>query len=79
MVSAMSEPATRTAVRPEPPAEQPRPEVPPALARLAAWSWRLLVVGAAVGLVLYLLILLRVVVIPVIVALFLATLLVPLV
>jgi predicted PurR-regulated permease PerM len=79
MVSAMSEPATRTAVRPEPPAEQPRPEVPPSLARLAAWSWRLLVVGAAGGLVLYLLILLRVVVIPVIVALFLATLLVPLV
>jgi putative heme transporter len=75
----MSEPATRTAVRPEPPAEQPRPEVPPSLARLAAWSWRLLVVGAAGGLVLYLLILLRVVVIPVIVALFLATLLVPLV
>jgi putative heme transporter len=79
MVSAMSEPATRTAVRPEPPAEQPRPEVPPSLTRLAAWSWRLLVVGAAGGLVLYLLILLRVVVIPVIVALFLATLLVPLV
>jgi putative heme transporter len=75
----MSERATRTAARPEPPAERPRPEVPPALARLAAWSWRLLVVVAAAGLVLYLLILLRVVVIPVILALFLATLLVPLV
>jgi predicted PurR-regulated permease PerM len=59
--------------------ERQRPEVPPALALLAAWSWRLLVVAAAAGLVLYLLILLKVVVIPVIVALFLATLLVPLV
>ena len=56
-----------------------RPEVPPALRRLAAWSWRLLAVLAAVGLVLYLLILLKVIVVPVIVALFLATLLVPLV
>jgi predicted PurR-regulated permease PerM len=56
-----------------------RPEVPPALRRLAAWSWRLLVVLLAAGLVLYLLILLKVIVIPVIVALFLATLLVPLV
>jgi predicted PurR-regulated permease PerM len=56
-----------------------RPDVPPALAWLAAWSWRLLVVAAAAGLVVYLLILLKVVVIPVIVALFLATLLVPLV
>jgi predicted PurR-regulated permease PerM len=64
----MSEQATRQ-----------RPDVPPPLARLAAWSWRLLVVAAAAGLVLYLLILLKVVVIPVIVALFLATLLVPLV
>jgi predicted PurR-regulated permease PerM len=56
-----------------------RPEVPPALRRLAAWSWRLLVVLAAAGLVLYLFILLKVIVVPVIVALFLATLLVPLV
>jgi putative heme transporter len=56
-----------------------RPDVPPALRRLAAWSWRLLVVLAAVGLVLYLLIELKVIVVPVIVALFLATLLVPLV
>jgi putative heme transporter len=53
--------------------------VPPALARLAAWSWRLLVVLAAAGLLLYLLIVLKVIVVPVIVALFLATLLVPLV
>jgi predicted PurR-regulated permease PerM len=56
-----------------------RPDVPPALRRLAAWSWRLLVVLAAAGLVLYLLILLKVIVVPVILALFLATLLVPLV
>jgi putative heme transporter len=75
----MSERGTRTAAPPEARGERLRPEVPPALARLAAWSWRLLVVGAAAGLVLYLLILLKVVVIPVIVALFLATLLVPLV
>jgi predicted PurR-regulated permease PerM len=75
----MSERATTTAARPEPPGQRPRPEVPPALARLAAWSWRLLVVVAAAGAVLYLLILLKVVVLPVIVALFLATLLVPLV
>jgi predicted PurR-regulated permease PerM len=56
-----------------------RPDVPPALRRLAAWSWRLLVILTAAGLVLYLLILLKVIVVPVIVALFLATLLVPLV
>src|SRR4029453_3697507 len=56
-----------------------RPDVPPALRRLGAWSWRLLVVLTAAGLVLYLLIALKVIVVPVIVALFLATLLVPLV
>jgi predicted PurR-regulated permease PerM len=56
-----------------------RTDVPPVLRRLAAWSWRLLVVLVAAGLVLYLLILLKVIVVPVIVALFLATLLVPLV
>jgi putative heme transporter len=56
-----------------------RPDVPPMLGKLAAWSWRLLVVLAAVGLLLYLLIQLKVIVVPVIVALFLATLLVPLV
>jgi predicted PurR-regulated permease PerM len=49
------------------------------LRKLAAWSWRLLVVLTAAGLVLYLLIVLKVIVVPVIVALFLATLLVPLV
>jgi putative heme transporter len=73
--------------RPEPeqapeqaPEQEPeRPDVPPMLRKLAAWSWRLLVVLTAAGLVLYLLILLKVIVVPVIVALFLATLLVPLV
>jgi putative heme transporter len=85
----MSDQATRTDAklprpddpppRPDPPPDRGRPEVPPALARLAAWSWRLLVVLTAAGLVIYLLILLKVIVVPVIVALFLATLLVPLV
>src|SRR4029453_11090588 len=59
--------------------DQTRPEVPPALQKLAAWSWRLLVGLGAAGLVLSLLILLKVIVVPVIVAVFLATLLVPLV
>src|SRR4029453_2750226 len=53
------------------------PEVPPALRRLAPWSWRLLVVLLAAGLVLYLLILLQGILVPVMVALFLATPLVP--
>jgi putative heme transporter len=84
----MSEQVTRAAAQPgpdgrrppeEPPEDDRRPEVPPTLRRLAAWSWRLLVVLTAAGLVLYLLILLKVIVVPVIVALFLATLLVPLV
>jgi putative heme transporter len=65
--------------RPDPAPDRARPDVPPALRKLAAWSWRLLVVLATAGLVLYLLILLKVIVVPVIVALFLATLLVPLV
>jgi putative heme transporter len=56
-----------------------RADVPPMLRKLAAWAWRLLVVLTAAGLLLYLLIQLKVIVVPVIVALFLATLLVPLV
>jgi putative heme transporter len=84
----MSDQATRSDATPRRPDDPPRPDpgqdrvwpdVPPALARLAAWSWRLLVVLGAAGLVLYLLIVLKVIVVPVIVALFLATLLVPLV
>jgi len=54
-------------------------EVPPTLARLAGYSWRLLVVLLAAGVVVFLLIRLKVIVVPVILALFLATLLVPLV
>jgi predicted PurR-regulated permease PerM len=85
----MSEQVTRAPAKPGPadnrrPPEEPvaddgRPDVPPTLRKLAAWSWRLLVVLAAAGLLLYLLIQLKVIVVPVIVALFLATLLVPLV
>ena len=83
----MSEQMTRPATQPgppdgrrppgEPPEDGGQPEVPPLLRKLAAWSWRLLVLLTAAGLVLYLLILLKVIVVPVIVALFLATLLVP--
>jgi putative heme transporter len=89
----MSDQVSRTDAQPRRPEDAParpkpeqapergpaRPDVPPMLRRLAAWSWRLLVVLTAAGLVLYLLILLKVIVVPVIVALFLATLLVPLV
>jgi putative heme transporter len=85
----MSEQVTRTDApprrpddprsRPDPPEVRERPDVPPVLRRLAAWSWRLLVILTAAGLVIYLLILLKVIVVPVIVALFLATLLVPVV
>jgi len=57
--------------------DRQRPDIPPALARLAGYSWRLLVVLVAAGLVVFLLIRLKVIVVPVIVALFLATLLVP--
>ncbi|HVD14659.1 MAG TPA: AI-2E family transporter [Actinomycetota bacterium] len=49
----------------------------PGLARAAAVSWRVLVIVTAGALVLYLLIQLRLVVLPVILALFLSTLLVP--
>jgi predicted PurR-regulated permease PerM len=52
-------------------------EVPAWLSRSAAVSWRLLVVAAAIGVVGFLLVYLRLVVLPVIVALFLSTLLVP--
>jgi len=84
----MNEQVTRGAAQPGPsdgrrgpeaPVEDGRPDVPPVLGRLAAWSWRLLVVLTAAGLLLFLLIQLKVIVVPVIVALFLATLLVPLV
>ena len=54
-----------------------RPPVPPLLAHAAAWSWRLLAVGAAAWALTLVLVRLRVVVLPVVFALFLATLLVP--
>ena len=53
------------------------PLVPPTLERVAAWSWRLVVVLAALALVVYALIRLRLVVLPVVVALLVCTLLVP--
>jgi putative heme transporter len=52
-------------------------EVPRWLSASAAVSWRLLVVAAAIGVVGFLLVYLRLVVLPVIVALFLSTLLAP--
>lgn len=43
----------------------------------AAWSWRLLVIGAAIAVVLFLIVQLRLIVIPVLIAVLLAALLVP--
>ena len=54
-------------------------KVPVLLAGAAAWSWRLLVVGAAGAMIVYVLIRLYVVVVPVILALFLAAVLEPVV
>ena len=54
-------------------------KVPLLLAGAAAWSWRLLLVGAAATMIIFLLIQLYVVVVPVILALFLASALEPLV
>ena len=53
--------------------------VPALLADSAAWSWRLLVVGATAAMIVYVLITLYVVVVPVVLALFLAAVLEPLV
>lgn len=52
-------------------------EVPEALVRLTSWTWRLLVVAAGVALVVCLLVELRLVVLPVFVALLLVTVMVP--
>ena len=81
MTQAESQPSPADGQRPpdDPVEDRSRPDVPPMLLKLAAWSWRLLVILTAAGLALYLLIQLKVIVVPVIVALFLATLLVPLV
>ncbi|HYN50532.1 MAG TPA: hypothetical protein VES62_06370, partial [Thermoleophilaceae bacterium] len=51
------------------PVAPPSPDVPAWLRKAAAVSWRLLVVAAALGVVLYLLAHLRVIVLPVIIAL----------
>lgn len=60
-----------------PPAEPPE-EVAPAARIAAAWSWRILVVAGGIALVGYLVVQLRLVVVPVLVALLLSALLVPL-
>ena len=59
--------------------KDPGPKVPMLVAGAAAWSWRLLVIGAAATMIAYVLIQLYVVVVPVILALFLAAALEPLV
>jgi predicted PurR-regulated permease PerM len=58
---------------------EPGPRVPLLVAGAAAWSWRLLVIGAAATMIAFVLIQLYVVVVPVILALFLAAALEPLV
>lgn len=60
-----------------PPREQAL--VPPLVAGAAAWSWRLLVIGAAAAMIGFLLLQLYVVVVPVVLALFIASVLEPLV
>ncbi len=57
------------------PTETGRPGVPPALERLAAWSWRLLVIGAVGAVVLWLIGRLWVVLLPLVVAAFLSRIL----
>ncbi len=54
-------------------------KVPPLVAGAAAWSWRLLVIGAAGAMIVFVLIQLYVVVVPVLLALFMAAALEPLV
>ena len=61
------------------PSDQDRVKVPTLVIGAAAWSWRLLVIGAAATMIVYVLIQLYVVVVPVILALFLAAVLEPLV
>jgi predicted PurR-regulated permease PerM len=64
-------------VAPEPRLDPPRPKVHPAVDRLAAYSWRLLVIGAAALAVVYVLVRLRVVLFPIVIATFLAVVLTP--
>lgn len=85
--AAAAQPAPPTATPPASPdpaaradlPDRPAWRVPPVLAHAAALSWRFLVVIAAAYALLWVLVRLRVIVIPVILALFLATLLTPLV
>jgi predicted PurR-regulated permease PerM len=68
----------RAQATPEPPAPvNPDDLVPPAMRIAAAWSWRILVVAAVVGLIGFLIVQLRLVASPFFVALLLAALLVP--
>lgn len=60
------------------PSDRARPRVPIGLDTAAAYSWRLLVTLAALAVLVYVLVVLRLIVIPMFVALLLATLLVPL-
>lgn len=70
---------TETVNRPQADGSTPvgPPAVPRPLASAAAWSWRALVVGAAVAVAVFLLAQLSVVVVPVVLALFLAAVLEP--
>jgi predicted PurR-regulated permease PerM len=63
--------------QPADPRRADRPLVPPALDRLAAWSWRVLLVGVAVVVVTWVLARLRLVVLPLILALLIASVLHP--
>ncbi len=62
----------------EPPGREGRGKVPRVLDGVAAWSWRILVIAAALALIVWVLIELYVVVVPVVLALFLASVLEPL-
>lgn len=63
-------------VSPEPPIVQ---SVPRGVQLAGAWSWRLLVIGAAIAVLIFLIIQLRLIVIPVLVAILVSALLLPLV
>ncbi|WP_286309961.1 AI-2E family transporter [Agromyces mangrovi Wang et al. 2018] len=65
----------RDADAPEPP--EIEESIPPAMRLAAAWSWRLLLVGAVLAVVIFLIIQLRLIVIPLLVAVLLGALLVP--
>ena len=61
------------------PDDRPTTSVPPFLDRLAALSWRFVIIVAAAAIVITMLVKLRIVVLPIVVALFVATLLMPIV